>query len=569
MADQRVVVVTGGGGGIGAAVATEVARTGAFVVTLDPLVTVDGVAQAPTGDETTAGRIVAAGGSARASAASVTDGGAVSALFGQLVAEFGRLDGVVNVAGITRPTSFTRGSEDDWLAVLDVHLNGYRNVLEAALPIMAEAGYGNIVGVTSGSGWRAADAGAYSCAKRAVAALTWQLGRQAPPGVVVNAMSPIAATRMVTAALGRAQPASQPAAPSGSSGTPAASGVSGSATAASGGLSLASMPTAEEIGPMGAYLVSDQFSWCSGQVIFAGGSEVAVIDQPRLIEVVRVDGAVTSLAHVLGTVIPGALVPAEAAQGTTGASNSRFSSMFDDAATDEASTSTEHTCAVICDDPDVGAAVSAALAGRGMSSAVVAPADKEHSFDNALQSLAAVTTTAGPLDAVVVALAGGEPAPGGVTGWQQILAEHTNAVAQLHADACWTRAVAEYAAEAGRPVRLLTLTDATTSGGRSRAQAVAQLARSARRATKDRVAAFSISIETPWADGASPTTELVAHLVTNADAAELSGAELVVGSGWIGLRSHPRPTGSISYGGPDLPDWLDQALRDITLESHP
>ena len=64
------------------------------------------------------------------------------------------------------------------------------------------AGRGAILGVTSGSGWRAADAGAYSCAKRAVAALTWQLGRVAPPGVVVNAMSPIAATRMVAAASG-------------------------------------------------------------------------------------------------------------------------------------------------------------------------------------------------------------------------------------------------------------------------------------------------------------------------------------------------------------------------------
>ena len=89
--------------------------------------------------------------------------------------------------------------------MLAVHLGGYLNVLEAALPLMAAAGHGRVLGVTSGSGWRAADAGAYSCAKRAVAALTWQLGRQAPPGVTVNAMSPIAATRMVAAAA-RARP---------------------------------------------------------------------------------------------------------------------------------------------------------------------------------------------------------------------------------------------------------------------------------------------------------------------------------------------------------------------------
>ena len=86
----------------------------------------------------------------------------------------------MNVAGISRPTGFASGDEDDWRAVLDVHVDGYLNVLRAALPIMTAAGRGRILGVTSGSGWRAADAGAYSCAKRAVAALTWQIGRAAP-----------------------------------------------------------------------------------------------------------------------------------------------------------------------------------------------------------------------------------------------------------------------------------------------------------------------------------------------------------------------------------------------------
>ena len=94
---------------------------------------------------------------------------AVRQLFGELADEFGGLDAVVNVAGISRPTGFAKGSDDDWLSVLSVHLDGYRNVLGAALPLMAAAGRGHILGVTSGSGWRAADAGAYGCAKRAVA----------------------------------------------------------------------------------------------------------------------------------------------------------------------------------------------------------------------------------------------------------------------------------------------------------------------------------------------------------------------------------------------------------------
>lgn len=163
---QRVAVVTGGGGGIGGAIAEELGRCGVLVVTVDPLVSVDGVEQLPNPEETTAGRIIAAGGAARASAASVTDPAALRELFSGMAEEFGGLDVVVNVAGITRPTSFTRGSEEDWRAVLSVHLDGYRNVLEAALPIMAAGGFGHILGVTSGSGWRPADTGAYGCAKR-------------------------------------------------------------------------------------------------------------------------------------------------------------------------------------------------------------------------------------------------------------------------------------------------------------------------------------------------------------------------------------------------------------------
>src|SRR3954454_11124550 len=113
-ADQRVVVVTGGGAGIGAAVAEELGRRGCFVVTVDPLVTIDGSTPLPESDDTTAGRIVAAGGTARASAASVNDGPAITALFADLVDERGRLDAVINVAGITRPTSYGRGTDEDW-----------------------------------------------------------------------------------------------------------------------------------------------------------------------------------------------------------------------------------------------------------------------------------------------------------------------------------------------------------------------------------------------------------------------------------------------------------------------
>jgi len=536
---QQVAVVTGGGGGIGAAVAEELGRGGWFVVTLDPLVTLDGSERLPEPEETTAGRIVAAGGSARTSSVSVTDGKAVRGLFRELVDEHGGLDAVVNVAGITRHNSFAEGTEEDWLALLAVHLGGYLNVLGAALPLMAAAGHGRVLGVTSGSGWRPADAGAYSCAKRAVAALTWQLGRQAPPGVTVNAMSPIAATRMVAAAVERARQAG--------------------GASRGGGMSLRSMPGPEDLGPLGAYLVGDGFGWCSGRVLFAGGSEMAVVDEPRLLEVVRSDDVV-SLARVLEAVIPRAFATAETSQASGGGGNPRFGPIFDEPAPAQLASTQVRSCAVVTDRPLLAASVTAALEARSVTCHRVEIA---HGFGDAAHALRAVVEAVAPIDAIVVAPAGRQPTATSTDAWERVLAEHSGIVEHIHTDAAWARAAADYAAGAARPVRLVTLTDATTTGGRSRAQASAQLARAGADSTEGRITAFAASIEASEEPARQPVGELVAHLLSHPEATALAGAELVIGAGWLGLRSHPRPIGSITYGGPAVPDWLDATLRDV------
>jgi hypothetical protein len=509
---------------------------------MDPLVSLDGAEQLPPPEETTSGRIVAAGGSARATSVSVTDAEGVSALFEEL----GRLDAVVNVAGISRPTGFAKGSEEDWRAVLSVHLDGYLNILGAALPMMAAAGHGRILGVTSGSGWRGADAGAYSCAKRAVASITWELGRLAPPGVVVNAMSPIAVTRMVTAALGRAPATAQ-------------------GSKATGGLSLGSMPEPEELGPFGAHLVSAGFSACRGRVLFAGGSEVAVIDEPRLLEVVRSD-EVTSHAHLLEAVASGALAPAEAKQATNGGSNPRFGHLFDDLHAGDPPPPAAQSAAVVAHRPEVAEAVTSALEARGVRCSNIPIGVVISSFQGAADALASAVAAQGPVDAVVVALGGSPEATASASDWERVLAEHAGIVDHIHGDAGWARAVADHAGAAGRPVRLVTLTDATTAGGRSRAQASAQLARAGRGATGDGVSAFAVSVEVPAGGSGQPIGELVAHLVCDPDAPSLSGAELVTGSGWFGLRSHPHPSGSLTFGGPGIPDWFDAALASIVGE---
>lgn len=552
MSTQRVVVVTGGAVGIGAAIAEELGRSGAFVVTLDPMVAVDGSARvdAPDPEPTTAERIVAAGGTARESNTSVTDEVAVPALFAELVDEFGSLDAVVNVAGISRESGFASGGEDDWVALLNVHLNGYLNVLRAALPIMAKAGHGRILGVTSGSGWRGADAGAYSCAKRAVAALTWQIGRAAPDGVSINALSPIAATRMVTGALARQ----------------AAAGNKSGSDAATGGVALGNVPPPEKLGPVGAYLASDAFSWCSGQVIYSVGSEVALVSAPHLLEVARTEN-VDSLPHALADLIPTAFVTAEVAQVSNGGGTPRFGEIFSESEANSDRAPAAERCVIVTDDDAWGAAVSSALSAQGVECIRVGAAEAATGFEGTAEQLADIARDSGPIDAVVVALVGagatGTGAAAGADAWQQILDQHTGISEHIRTDAAWVRGATDYSAETDRPIRVVTVTNAISAGGRSRAQAAAQFARSAHSATSDRVDAFSLSVETAEESARGPIAEVIAQLVSNADSAALSGAELVAASGWFGLRSHPRPTGTITFGGPAVPDWLNGALRSI------
>ena len=418
---------------------------------------------------------------------------------------------------------------------------------------MTAAGHGRILGVTSGSGWRPANAGAYSCAKRAVAALTWQLGKAAPPGVTVNALSPIAATRMVTSGL-RQQ-------------APAAGAGDQSQT---GGLSLAiaAMPSPEQLGPVGAYLGSDAFSWSSGNIIFSNGSEVAPIVPPRVLEVARTTD-VAAFAHVLDTVIPAAFVPAEAAQETNGASNGRFAGVFDEAApTSAAASSGGRSCLVVTDDPQWESALRDALASRGVKSVGIGAGPPATDFVGRGRA-ARRRRHATPAGSTRSWSREREPASGdGGAAWQQVLGEHTGITDAIRSDVAWVRAVSDHARESGRPMRIVTVTDATTSGGKSRAQAAAQLSRAAHLVTDVQTDAFAIGVETD-AESRYPTVgELVAYLVGVDDSGALSGAELVATAEWIGLRSHPHPDASISFGGPELPSWVDDTLRTILHDSN-
>jgi hypothetical protein len=112
-------------------------------------------------------------------------------------------------------------------------------------------------------------------------------------------------------------------------------------------------------------------------------------------------------------------------------------------------------------------------------------------------------------------------------------------------------------------MRIVSLVDATSAGGRSRAMGATQLTRAGHMATDRQVDAFAIGVEDAHTASREASAAAAAYLVSNPDVAPLAGAEFVAGADWFGLRSHPKPAGSIVYGGPAIPDWLDGALQRI------
>lgn len=202
--DGRVAIVTGAGRGLGREHALELARHGAKVVVNDLGTSLDGdgVSQGPAAEVVEI--IRAAGGEAVANGADIADFAQAKGLVDQAIAEFGRLDILVNNAGFVRDRMLVNAEEDEWNAVLRVHLNGhFATMRHAAAHWRAEAKAGRqpearVINTSSGAGLQGSvGQAAYSAAKGGIASLTLvaaqELGRY---GVTVNAIAPSARTRM-------------------------------------------------------------------------------------------------------------------------------------------------------------------------------------------------------------------------------------------------------------------------------------------------------------------------------------------------------------------------------------
>ncbi len=262
----KVAIVTGSGRGIGRGIALSLAREGAKVVINDVGCEIDGRGGAEDPAMTVVREIEGLGGQAVPNYDSVSDFAAAENIVQTAVKSFGRIDILVNNAGIVRDRSIGKMTEEDFDAVIAVHLKGSFNCGRHAIPIMREQGYGRIINITSSAGLRGNFGQTnYGAAKAGLMGLTlvWavELGKY---GITVNAMAPAGITRM---------------------------------TGTIPGLEGREMPpesNAELNGPMIAYLASEKAAHVNGQVFGRRGWGYTIFQTPRPIAMLYQKGGMTA-----------------------------------------------------------------------------------------------------------------------------------------------------------------------------------------------------------------------------------------------------------------------------------
>ena len=261
--EGRSYVVTGAGRGMGREVAILTAALGGSVVVNDPGVNVDGSGSDSGPAAEVVKEITAAGGKAVANLDSVASEAGGENMIKQAVDTFGRLDGVIHVAGILRDRMIFNLSEQEWDDVVAVHLTGYFNVAKPASVIMRQNRYGRVLAFSSGSGLNGNTGQSnYGAAKAGIAGgircLARDLGRY---GVTSNGISPAAATRM-TASI-----------PDTALELRARAGIAGASRQES---IVQQFMAPHYVAPMVCYLLSDQAWNINGKIFYVSGGSVSL-----------------------------------------------------------------------------------------------------------------------------------------------------------------------------------------------------------------------------------------------------------------------------------------------------
>jgi NAD(P)-dependent dehydrogenase (short-subunit alcohol dehydrogenase family) len=276
LAGKRAVV-TGAGRGIGRAIAELLAAEGAAVVVNDLGVSVDGSGASSSAADEVVAAIRARGGTAVANYDSVADFTAAEHMVATAVREFGGIDILVNNAGILRDRMVFNMSEEEWDAVIAVHLTGSFNCTRHAARHMREQRFGRIVSMSSTSGVYGNSGQAnYGAAKDGIAGLTRvaarDLGRY---GITVNAVCPGAATRMTQTVTAEAR------------GARATAGV-----ASAGGKRPATLEHTgpENVAPWVVYLTTEPAGHVNGKVFFVMGGLIALLTDPAPVRTLQTAG---------------------------------------------------------------------------------------------------------------------------------------------------------------------------------------------------------------------------------------------------------------------------------------
>ena len=290
MLTGRVAIVTGAGGGIGREIALAMAREGARVVVNDLGTSVGGEGRNPQSAEAVAAEIRAQGFEAVADGGDVSSASDAAALVDCAMSKFGALDIVVNNAGILRKAAFCDIDPEEWDRVMKVNLYGVFNVSQAACRVFLQQKRGTLVHMTSTAGLIGATHQAhYSTSKLAVSGVSRAIALEMhADGIRSNCISPIAATRMMSAATGRAL------------GDPAHADKERGESGAS-------------IAPMAVYLASDRSSALNGQIVGVRGSELYLYNQSRPVRVLQQSGGWSAerIADVLEPAWKSAFTPLE------------------------------------------------------------------------------------------------------------------------------------------------------------------------------------------------------------------------------------------------------------------
>ncbi|MFC3609341.1 SDR family oxidoreductase [Stutzerimonas tarimensis] len=258
LVEGKVVIVTGGGGGIGRAIALEMARQGARVVINDIGAGLDGAGGSATPAEETQELIRELGGEAVISTDSVSEWESAQRIVACALDSFGRIDVVVNNAGILRDTIFHKMSPEDWLSVINVHLNGSFFVSRAAAEHFRQQQSGAYVHMTSTSGLIGNFGQAnYSAAKLGIVALSKSIALDMQRyGVRSNCIAPFAWSRMTSSI-----PAETP--------------------EQKARVAKLQQMTPDKNAPLAVYLASEAAEHVTGQVFAARHNELFLFSQTR------------------------------------------------------------------------------------------------------------------------------------------------------------------------------------------------------------------------------------------------------------------------------------------------